>query len=175
LVAFLLPLTPTSLCLVLAMQPPKSGMSEQAKPSRLSLATSLISMPFSESGQPSFATALTSDSSQTETLSRPGPTMHPASYSTSEPTESSIPTLTTIFSAVSLPWHSPPLVESCLLVMMITTVMSGIPSKEKGLVFCLGMIIESVVWESVGMVSRSAPEAGTVYSRLVVPFYYGQG
>ena len=101
------------------------------------------------------------------TPSQPDPTTHLANYSISEPIENSTPTPTTISSAESLPSHSPPLVESCLPVMTITTVMSGIHSRARGLVSCLDTIIESVPWESVGMVSPSAPEVGTVYSRSV--------
>lgn len=53
-------------------------------------------------------------------------------------------------------------------VMTITSVMSGIHSRAKGLVFCQGMIIGSVVWELVVMVLHSALEVGTVYSRSIL-------
>ena len=95
------------------------------------------------------------------------PTMLRASYLTFEPIENSTPTLMTISFVVSPLWHSPPLAESCLPVMTITIVMSGIHSRVKGLGYCLGTITGLVVWESVVMVSPCALEVGTVYSRSV--------
>jgi hypothetical protein len=102
------------------------------------------------------------------TPSQPDPTTHLANYSTSEPIESSTLTLMTISSAESLPSHSRPLAESCLLVMTITIVMSGIHSRARGSGSCQGTTTGLVVWELAVMVLLSVLEVGTVYSRSVI-------
>jgi hypothetical protein len=103
------------------------------------------------------------------THSQPDPTTHLANYSTFEPIENSTLTLTTISSAESRPSHSPPLAESCLRVMTITIVMSGIHSRARGLGSCQGTTTGLVVWELAVMVLLSVLEVGTVYSRSVLP------
>lgn len=153
------------------MPRPRFGISGLVKPFRHSPATNPTSTPSSESSLfAQLRIPLISGSSPTVMPLRPGPTMLPASCSTFELIENSIPTLTTISSAESPRSHSPLLAESCLPDTTTTTVMSGIHSRENELVYCQGMIIVSVVWESVAMVSPSVPDHGTVFSRYVNHF-----
>lgn len=96
------------------------------------------------------------------------PTTRRVNSSTSAPTESSTLINTTMSSVGSPLSHFQSLAESCLQVMTITTVMSGIRSRASVSGCFPGTIIGLVAWACRAMESRSVPEAGTRCSRLVL-------